>query len=42
MDVTAPYQNEGHRVDKTGLIVFILLKAITDYDYMVIGPDSEL
>jgi len=42
LEVTAPYQREGHRVDKMGLIVFFLVKAITDCDYMIIGPESSL
>ena len=41
-EVTAPYREEGHRVDKVGLMLYWVLKAITDCDYVVIGEDSSL
>ena len=39
-EVTGPYKKEGHRVDKVGVIVYFLIKAVTDWDYMVIGNGS--
>lgn len=37
LEVMAPYEKQGQRMDKIGLIVFFLLKAITECDYMQIG-----
>ena len=41
-EVTAPYRKEGHRVDKVGLIIYWLLKSVTDCEYVVIGEASSL
>jgi len=41
-EVTLPYRKEGNRVDKIGLMLYWMLKAITDCDYVVIGEDSSL
>ena len=41
-EVTLPYRKEGHRVDKIGLMLYWMLKAITDCDYVVIGEGSSL
>ena len=41
-EVTLPYRKEGHRVDKIGLMLYWMLKTITDCDYVVIGEDSSL
>ena len=42
LEVMAPYEKAGHRVDKIGLTVFFLLQAITDCDYMLIGADTPM
>ena len=41
-EVTLPYRKEGHRVDKIGLMLYWVMKAITDCEYVVIGEDSSL
>ena len=41
-EVTLPYRKEGHRVDKVGLMLYWVLKSITDCEYVVIGEDSSL
>jgi hypothetical protein len=42
LEVTEPYRNNGTRVDKVALMVFFLLKSITDCEYMVIGEGSHM
>ena len=41
-EVTEPYRQKDSRVDKVGLILYWLLKSITDCEYVVIGEDSSL
>lgn len=42
LEVMAPYEKQGARVDKIGLIVYFILKSITDCDFLMIHADSEM
>ena len=42
LEITEPYRNNGTRVEKVALMVFFLLKSITDCEYMVIGEGSHM
>jgi hypothetical protein len=42
LQVTEPYRNNGTRVEKVALMVFFLLKSITDCEYLVIGEGSHI
>ena len=42
LDVTEPYRQEGARCDKVGLIVYFLIKAATECDYLVIPEGSAI
>lgn len=41
-EVMGPFEAEGMRTDKAGLILFYLLSAIVESEYFVIGAESEL
>jgi hypothetical protein len=42
LEITEPYRNNGTRVEKVALMVFFLLKSITDCEYMMIGKGSHM
>lgn len=42
LEVTEPYRTEGARCDKIALIVYFLIKSVTDCDYMVVGEGSNV
>jgi len=42
LEITEPYRNNGTPVDKVALMVFFVLKSITDCEYMVIGEGSHM
>lgn len=43
LGITAPYRTESTPLcDKIGLIVYFLIKAVTDCDYLVIPADSAI
>jgi hypothetical protein len=42
LEITEPYRNNGTRVEKVALMVFFLLKSITDCEYMLIGEGSHM
>ena len=42
LDVTEPYRREGSRCDKVALIVYFLVRSVTDCDYLIIGEGSNV